>query len=161
MKRPADAIVTGFTRNAELSRHSFAPLLQLKQEGLIRNVHYVTWSGAGIDSFVAPVAALPGVSVKRVPMPAAYGNLRQKTVSYQVGNLEAALNLIPDDDALVLKLRPDFVIDTNFLRVKLVNFDQLSLINDEAHAFGVKLPRVPFARKVMDPLGRREPALLL
>ncbi len=151
MRRPVDAIVTGYTRNAELSRHAFAPLQQLRQEGLIRSIRYVTWSSGDIDSYVAPIAALSDVETTRVPMPAAYGNARQKGVTWQVRNLAAALSLVPEDDALVLKLRPDFVIDVAFLRNKLRTFESFSEIDRDADAFGVSLPLPPFSRKLWIP----------
>lgn len=151
MKRPVDAIVTGFTRNAELCASSFAPLRQLKHEGFIRQIRYVTWSGSDYDAFVEPVSRMLDVETTRIPMPSAYGNARQRTLTYQVRNLEAALACIPGDDTLVLKLRPDFIIDPNFLRSKIANYEMLSAIDDGASAFGASLPRVPFERKVWIP----------
>lgn len=150
-RRPVDAIVTGFTRNAELARHAFAPLLELQQEGLIRSIHYVTWSSSEIDAYVDPVVQMQGIGTTRLPMPAAYGNARQKGVTWQVKNLDAALSLVPEDDALVLKLRPDFVMDTKFLRSKLTTFETFSEIDTGAEAFGVPLPLPPFTRKLWIP----------
>jgi len=151
MRRPIDAIVTGFTRNAELARHAFAPLRQLRQEGLVRSIRYVTWSSDEIDALVAPIAAMADVETTRLPMPAAYGNARQKGVTWQVRNLDAALSLVPEDDALVLKLRPDFVIDASFLKSKLTTFETFSEIDTAADAFGVSLPLPPFSRKIWIP----------
>lgn len=150
-RRPVDAVVTGFTRNAELARHAFAPLLELRQEGHIRSIRYVTWSSSEIDSYVAPVAQMGEVETTRVPMPAAYGNAQQKGVTWQVKNLDAALALVPEDDALVLKLRPDFVMDANFLRTKLATFETFSDIDPDPDAFGVRLPLPPFKRKLWIP----------
>ncbi len=151
MARPVDAIVTGFTRNGELSVHAFEPLRQLKRDGTIRNIHYVTWTSPDIDAFVAPTEAMDDVNVVRVPMPGAVGNAIQKGVVYQVNNLGAALAQIREDDALVVKLRPDFVFRADFLRDKIENFDALCTIEPEARAFGMKLPRVPFRKKVWVP----------
>ena len=149
--RPVDAVVTGFTRNAELSRQALAPLLTVRREGGIRHIHYVTWLDDTIDAYVAPIAALEDVLVRRVPKPPAYGNANQKGVTYQVRNLEIALGLVPEDDTVVLKLRPDFVIDTDFLRTKIATFERWSAIDPEALAFGIKLPLPPLSRKVWVP----------
>src|SRR5579871_3566428 len=44
MTRPTDAIVIGFTKNPELCRRAFEPLLDLRQQGVLRDIHYVTWN---------------------------------------------------------------------------------------------------------------------
>jgi hypothetical protein len=151
MLRPTDAIVTGFTRSSELARHAFAPLLQLKQEGLIRAVRYVTWDKVAMDACVLAVEALGGVEISRVPMPAPEGNATQQGVIYQVENLSAALARVPEDDALVVKLRPDFVFRTEFLRRKLKEFERRSVIETASQAFGIELARVPLKRKIWIP----------
>ncbi len=151
MARPVDAIVTGFTRNAELSAHAFAPLRQLRREGTLRDIHYVTWTSPELDAFVAPVEATGDLHVVRVPLPGATGNSQQKNLVYQVNNLGAALAHVPEDDALVVKLRPDFVFRPDFLREKILGFDKLCSIESDARAFGMKLPRPPFQKKVWVP----------
>lgn len=151
MTRPVDAIVTGFTRNGALARHALAPLLALKQEGLIRAVRYVTWLGQGIDDCVRAIDALGGVEITRAAQPDARGSGHQNGVVYQVHNLDAALARVPEDDALVVKLRPDFVFRAEFLRRKLRDFERYSPIADGARAFGMKLPRGPFKTKVWIP----------
>lgn len=151
MNRPVDAIVTGFARNGQLCVRAFEPLLKLKQEGLLRAIHYVTWTSCDIDAFVDPIAALPHVEVTRVPMPVAFGNGSQKGLVYQVHNLGAALDKVAGDETLVVKLRPDFVIRTDFLRAKIREFEHQSVIVCGARAFGVALPRVPLERKIWIP----------
>jgi hypothetical protein len=145
--RPTDAIVTGFTKNAQLYRRAFAPLQELKQRGILRNIRYVTWDGAGIDGFVAP---LDGVDIVRVPQPQADGNGSCRGFVYQTCNLEAALAQVKDD-ALVVKLRPDFIFRTGFLEAKLRDFERLCATSPNAKAWGHKLPRTPFARKIWIP----------
>ncbi|MEJ0027955.1 MAG: hypothetical protein WDN01_18165 [Rhizomicrobium sp.] len=151
MTRPVDVIVTGFARSAELCRKSLDAPRRLRQEGLIRAIRYVTWDGPELDGFVAPIAAMDDVAVTRLPQPPASGNRDQKGVVWQVRNLEAALALVPEDDALVVKLRPDFVVATDFLRGKIAEFDTLCAMDAGATAFGVKLRRAPFARKIWIP----------
>jgi len=151
MPRPTDAIVTGFTKNGELCVRAFASLLQLRQEGAIRAIHYVTWDSGEIEAFVAPVAQMDGVTITRVPQPVVSGNANQRGIVYQVRNLDAALACIPQGDALVVKLRPDFVFAPDFLRNKLRDFDRLCMAPAGATAWGVKLPRLPLLRKIWIP----------
>jgi hypothetical protein len=145
--RPTDAIVTGFTKNAQLYRRAFAPLQELKQRGVLRDIRYVTWDSAEIDGFVAP---LDGVDIVRVPQPQVEGNGSRRGFVYQTRNLEAALALVKDD-ALVVKLRPDFIFRTGFLEGKLRDFERLCAISPNAKAWGHKLPRTPFERKIWIP----------
>lgn len=147
MTRPADAIVTGFTRNAELCARAFAPLLALKQRQILRDIHYVTWDDAGLDAYVAAVP--DGVTVARVRQLQPQGNPNQRGIVYQTANLEAALACVTDD-ALVVKLRPDFVFREAFLESKLGDFERLCA-PQAGTAFGVKLARMPFARKLWVP----------
>ena len=123
MSRAADAIVLGFSKAPLLIERSLAPLRRLKQEGVLRHLHYVTWDSADIDPHVAPIQAMPEVTMTRVPQPVAEGTPYQKTIVFQIHNLEAALALIPEDDTIVLKSRLDFVADVEFLRDKIENFD--------------------------------------
>ncbi len=145
--RPTDAIVTGFTKNAELYRRAFAPLQELKQRGVLRSIRYVTWDSAEIDGFVMP---LDGVDIVRAAQPQVEGNGSRRGFVYQTRNLEAALAQVKDD-ALVVKLRPDFILRTGFLEGKLRDFERLCAISPNAKAFGHKLPRTPFERKIWIP----------
>ncbi|MEI9990687.1 MAG: hypothetical protein WDM86_11670 [Rhizomicrobium sp.] len=151
MSRPVDVIVTGFTRSAELCVQSFETPRHLRQMGLVRAIRYVTWDSPELDAAVAPVLAMDDVAVTRVPAPAPPGNFKQKGVVYQVRNLEAALALVPEDDTLVVKTRPDFLFGAGFLERKIRDFDRQCRIEASATAFGVKLPRGPFSRKVWLP----------
>jgi hypothetical protein len=47
MQRPVDALVTGFTKSPELLARSLDSLRRLKQEGIIRDIHCVTWGQCG------------------------------------------------------------------------------------------------------------------
>ena len=151
MTRPVIAIVTGFTKNPELPALSLAPLRELKQRGTIQRILYVTWNKSEIDAYVAPIAAMSDVELVRVPEPAAKGTRFQKGVVYQVRNLKAALEHIPEDDALILKVRPDFVADADFLYGKLTNFDALCALSDFPAGAGLKLPPPPFRAKLWVP----------
>ncbi len=155
--RPTDAIVTGFTKNAELYRRAFAPLQELKQRGVLRSIRYVTWDSAEIDGFVAP---LDGVDIVRVPQPQAEGNGSRRGFVYQTRNLDAALAQVKDD-ALVVKLRPDFIFRTAFLEDKLRGFERLCATRAGRESLRHKLPRTPFARKIWIPWARRQPTLFL
>src|SRR5580658_6487556 len=115
MSRPAIAIVTGFTKNPQLPLLSLAPLRALKQKGVIQRIIAVTWDKPEIDSFVAPLAAMDDVELIRVPEPHTTGGPYQTGVVYQIRNLEAALRCVPDPNALILKIRPDFIADLDFL----------------------------------------------
>jgi hypothetical protein len=150
MTRPVDAVVTGFTKNAALCQVSLAPLLQLKVEGVIRNIHYVTWDGPELDGYVSH-ATMDGVSVTRVPQPAVTGGANQKSVLYQVANLDAALAQVAEPDALIVKSRPDFIYSVDFLRAKIEGFDTYSAIDRNAMAFGTRLPDPPLVRKIWLP----------
>ncbi|HTT97874.1 MAG TPA: hypothetical protein VMF58_07470 [Rhizomicrobium sp.] len=150
MTRPTDAIVTGFTKNGELCRRAFAPLLELRQQNIIRDIHYVTWDSAALDGFVAPVLDL-GVSITRVPQPEAEGNPNQRGIVYQTHNLDAALARIADPATLLVKLRPDFLFRGDFLKAKLHSFETECAIPAETSFEGIKMPRSPFSKKVWIP----------
>jgi hypothetical protein len=150
MTRATDVIVTGFTKNAELSRRAFAPLLELRQQSLIRNIHYVTWDSEALDEFVAPVSEMD-IAITRVPQPGANGNANQRGIVYQTRNLEAALEQIADPGTLVVKLRPDFIFRTEFLKSKLRDFDTLCAPAAKKDAWGVAMPRSPFTHKIWIP----------
>jgi hypothetical protein len=150
MRRPVIAIVTGFTRNPELLHLSLAPLRQLKQRGAIDRIVCVTWDKGEIDHCVAPITNMPDVELIRVPEPAVKGSRYQRGVVYQVRNLEAALDHVPDD-ALVLKTRPDFISDPDLLYRKLNEFDTLCAPSKFAIGDGLGLPASPFRAKIWIP----------
>ena len=162
MTRPADAVVVGFTKNPELCRRAFAPLLELRQQGVLRDIHYVTWDSAEIDEFVAPVATRSAEFRSRAfRNPKQSGNRNQRGIVYQTRNLEAAFARVAEPDALLVKLRPDFIFRTGFLKTKLRDFDRLCA-RPAATAFrGVTLPLVAVRAKDLDRMGGCEPAVLL
>jgi len=151
MPHLADAIVTGFVKSPVLLQRSLVPLRQLKQEGVLRSITYVTWDTGEIDEYVAPLANMSDVSLVRVRQPQVQGNANQRGVVYQVQNLDAALSQISEEDALVLKLRPDFVANVNFLRGKIANFDKLCAVPSERSPLGVTLPKPVLHSKIWIP----------
>ncbi len=149
MQKPVDALVTGFTKSPDLLAQSLTPLCHLKQEGIIRHIHCVTWDSAEIDSFVAPLKAFGEVRLTRVPQPEVSGNGHKRGVVYQIENLKAALKLVPDD-ALILKWRPDFVARHEFLRDKITGFKTWSAVPENV-CFGVAMPPRLFQSKIWIP----------
>ncbi|MEO8301239.1 MAG: hypothetical protein ABI608_05570, partial [Rhizomicrobium sp.] len=149
MQRPVDALVTGFAMSPELVARSLAPLRRLKHEGTIRHIHCVTWDSAELDPLVAPMAAFPDVQLTRVKQPEASGNGAQRGTIYQIENLRAALELVPDD-ALILKWRPDFVARHGFLRDKITGFESWSAVPENV-CFGVTMPPHLFQQKIWVP----------
>jgi hypothetical protein len=145
-----DAIVLGFAKSGLLAKQSLAPLRLLKQEGHLRDIHYVTWDSPEIDPFVAPVLAMPEVRVTRLPQPAVKGTAEQKTLVYQNHNLDVALPLVAEDDTVVLKSRPDVVIKADFLRSKIVNFARDCGTVPTA-ALGVAMPKPVLRNKIWTP----------
>jgi hypothetical protein len=151
MPQRADAVVTGFVRSRVLLERSLAPLRRLKRDGVISNIHYVTWDSADIDAHVAPAAAMDDVSLLRLPQPVVEGTGNQRGVVYQARNLDAVLSLVEDDDALVLKLRPDFIANEDFLREKIARFDDLCAIPDRQTALGVAMSAPVLQNKIWIP----------
>ncbi|HEY1708621.1 MAG TPA: hypothetical protein VGG10_10190 [Rhizomicrobium sp.] len=151
MSRPVTAVVTGFTKNRELVMLSLAPLQALKQKGVIKRILAVTWDTPEIDPFVAPFETLDGVELIRVPQPEVTGGRYQTGVVYQLRNMEAALQRVPEPDALVVKIRPDFVADVALLEDKIVNFERHCAPSKLDRKFGVKMPTSPFAMKIWIP----------
>jgi hypothetical protein len=149
MRKPVDALVTGFTKSPDLLARSLAPLRRLKHEGTIRNIHCVTWDSPELDSCVAPLHDVHEVQLTRVPQPDAKGNRNQCGVVYQVENLKAALALVPDD-AMILKWRPDFVARHAFLREKITGFDGWSVVPPNT-CFGITMPPHLFQSKIWIP----------
>jgi hypothetical protein len=151
MSRPAIAIVTGFTKSDTLLRRSFAPLRNLKRRGVLQRIVYVTWDRPDIDLHVEAAQAMPDVELVRMKQPDLSGPRLQAGVAYQIENLGAALALIPQDDALIVKTRPDLIIDEDFLGTKIAGFNALCAPSDLAHTFGVAMPPSPFAAKLWIP----------
>ncbi|HEY0266547.1 MAG TPA: hypothetical protein VGC16_07330 [Rhizomicrobium sp.] len=150
MSLPVDVIVTGFTPSTALMEKSLAPLRQLHREGVVRGIHYVTWDSAEIDPYLAPLAGMPEVTLTRVPQPQAQGIPEQRGLVYQIENLAAGLRLLPQDDSLVLKWRPDFVARHAFLRDKVAEFETWSAVPENV-CFGVAMPPRLFQSKVWIP----------
>ncbi len=150
MIRPIDVIVTGFVKSEILLKRSLAPLSRLQEEGIIRHIHCVTWDDAEFDPWVAPIKTIRGVALTRVPQPEAKGTGLQRGIVYQVENLVAGLKLLPDDGALVLKWRPDFVARHSFLRKKLLEFDQASKPPVNI-CFGIAMPPRAFDARLWIP----------
>lgn len=146
----ADAIVTGFSKSPLLLRASLAPLRALRQEGRLRNIWCVTWDSSELDGYVAPLQDMPDVSLIRVPQPNVSGSSGEASVLYQSENLKAALALIREPDALVLKTRPDFVADVDFLRDKVSGFATDCEIKTDV-PFGIAMPKPAFRSKIWIP----------
>jgi hypothetical protein len=151
MTRPVIALVTGFTRNGDLCRRSLAPLRKLKRRGVLDRVLAVTWDNASLDPFLEPLSDMPEVELIRLPEPPIDGAPYRKGTVFQIRNLEAALALVPQEDALIFKTRPDFVANTEFLAGKIASFDTLCAPSLLPAAFGANMPPSPFAMKIWLP----------
>lgn len=150
MSQVADALVLGFSKSPALVEQSFATVRQLRQEGHLRNIHYVTWDSPDLDRFVAPVEQMPDVQITRVPQPVFTGTPPQKTILYQRHNLDVALSLIRERDILVLKTRTDFIANIDFLRDKIVNFERHCGTVPRS-AWGIPMPKPALRKKVWLP----------
>ncbi len=151
MTRPTIALVTGFTRNADLCRRSLAPLRELKRRGVLDRVLAVTWDNPSLDVFLEPFRDMPEVELIRLPEPQIGGAPYRKGTVFQIRNMEAALALVPEDDALIFKTRPDFVADTEFLAGKIANFDTLCAPSTLSGTFRANMPKSPFGMKIWLP----------
>jgi hypothetical protein len=151
MTRPVAVLVVGFTRKAGLLKRSFAPLRRLKHAGCIDRILYVTWDRSDLDPWVAEAGVMPEVELVRVAEPAVSGEPYQKKHFYQTHNIAAALSLVLDDETLVFKLRPDQVIEEEFLAAKIAGFERWSAPSRLATRFDAALPRSPFRRKIWVP----------
>jgi hypothetical protein len=149
--RTADALVTGFVKSPVVLERSLAPLRALRAEGLIRHIHCVSWDGAELDDWLAPLAAMKDVVLTRVPQPDATGTGNQRGVVYQVRNLDAGLRLFSGEDGLVLKYRPDFVASADFLREKIAGFDRLCAPVSNVAPNGVAMPAPVLHNKIWIP----------
>ena len=151
MTRPVVAIVTGFTKSKILMWRSLKPLRDLKQKGVIDRILYVTWDTPKLDDMLAPLAEMPDIELVRVPEPAVCGSPVRCGIAYQIRNLEAALACVPDEDALIVKLRPEFCFDDEFLEDKIRNFDTLCAPSDLPQKLEVAMPPSPFKAKIWLP----------
>jgi hypothetical protein len=149
--RPVVAAVTGFTKNRTLLQRSFAPLVRLLRDGVIQRILYVTWDSAAIDQHVETARGLPEVELVRIPEPCVSGGILERGFAYQIYNLQAALGQITELDALVVKLRPDFVFQEVFLREKITHFDKLCAPSRLAELFNITALPSPFAAKLWVP----------
>src|SRR4029077_16092674 len=116
-----------------------------------RHIHYVTWDSPTLDAYLAPLALMGDVRLTRVPEPETIGNGNQRGVVYQVKNLEAGLALLRDEDALVLKYRPDFIASARLLREKIANFDHFCAPVSTFAPNGVAMPAPVLAHKIWVP----------
>lgn len=151
MTARADAIVTGFVQSPVLLERSLAPLRELKQAQVLRDIHYVTWDTPEIDAHVAPLAKMPDIHLVRVPQPSIEGCAEQRGLIYQIRNLDNALALIAEEDTVVLKLRPDFVACADFLRDKIITFGDWSAVPAENTALGIAMPKPVLRDKIWIP----------
>jgi hypothetical protein len=149
--RVTDALVTGFVKSPLVLEQSLAPLRALRFDGVIRHIHYVTWDNPELDVWLAPLAQSGDIKLTRVPQPEASGNGNQRGVVYQVRNMEAGLNLLRDEDALVLKYRPDFIASAQFLRDKIMDFDRLCAPVSSTAPNGIEMPRPVLEHKIWIP----------
>lgn len=147
----ATAIITGYTPHAALMRKCFEPLLALRQSGQLKRILYVTWDKPEIDAFVTPALTWPGVEIVRLPQPVAMAKPYQSSFVFQSRNLAAALQLVTDPNELIVKLRPDFLFDTDFLAGKIASFDRWRSAPDFSPYIPVVMPPSPFAARVWVP----------
>ncbi|HEY1613120.1 MAG TPA: hypothetical protein VGF97_05415 [Rhizomicrobium sp.] len=149
MLRAADAIVTGFAKSRALAEQCLAPVRHLRQEGIFRRIVCVTWDNPETDTYAAWIDDMADVSLVRVPQPCAGGTSNQRGVVYQIENLRAALALLPNDDDIVFKLRPDFACDAEFVREKIATFESWSEVH--SNALGIRMPKPLLRHKIWVP----------
>lgn len=151
MKRPTIAIVTGFTKSELLLQQSFDPLRGLVRDGVIDRVLYVTWDRPDLDAYIDPVRGFSEIELVRIPEAPVSGSPLYKGVVHQIRNLSEALALVPEDEALIVKLRPDFVAQRRFLEDKIRGFDTLCAPSRLDECFGVSMPASPFTARIWVP----------
>ena len=149
--RATDALVTGFVKSPLVMEHSLAPLRALRFDGVIRHIYYVTWDSPELDPWLKPLSWMSDVKLIRVPEPRVSGHPYTRGVTYQVANLEAGLNLINDDDALVLKSRPDFIASARLLGEKITEFDRLCAPVPRHAPNGIEMPAPVLDNKIWIP----------
>jgi hypothetical protein len=148
VSRPVVALVVGFTRRDRLLQRSLKPLCSLRRKGVIDRLLYVTWDRPDLTPYVSPAGKMPEVEVVRIPEPVVSGDNYQKKHYYQTCNIRAALSLVEDEDALILKMRPDQIVDEAFLAAKILAFD-FNCAPSPPGGFG--MPPSPFKMKVWVP----------
>ena len=151
MSRKVVAIVTGYTKVDGLLELSFAPLRRLKAAGIIDRIIYVTWDDHGLDQLLTPLASMSDVDFLRIPQPTPTGAFHEKSFKYQRHNFLSALAMVPDDDALIIKARPDFVFTDAFLASKILHFDKTCALPHLERALGITMPPSPFTAKLWLP----------
>jgi hypothetical protein len=148
VSRSVVAIVVGFTRRERLLQRSLEPLCSLRRKGVIGRLLYVTWDRPDLTPYVSPACQMPEVEVVRVPEPMVSGDNYQKKHYYQTYNIRAALSLVQDENALILKMRPDQIVDEAFLAAKILAFDFNCAPSPRG---GFCMPPSPFQMKVWVP----------
>lgn len=152
MKRNVIAIVTGYTKTDALNKVSFEQLRKLRSAGVIDRIIYVSWDSPRLDDLFSTIAKFPDIEIMRVPEPKIEGAPLQKSIIYQIRNLEAALQFINDDDALILKTRPDFVFaNEDFIKQKILDFDKNCAPSDLPKRLKLQSPKPIFERKIWVP----------
>jgi hypothetical protein len=138
-------------------------LRQLKREGVLRSIVWVTWEAAEIDPWVAPLADMPDVSLVRVPQPAVQGTGNQRGVVYQIRNLQAALSQVHDDDRSprTQTASGSWSSTSIFCAARSRISTRSARFHDEKSALGVKMPRPVLAQQGLDSVGGFQPAVLL
>lgn len=151
MSRSVVAIVTGFTADPLLVRRSFAPLLSLKNKGVIERIIYATWDTAEVDAALKPLAEMPEVELLRIREPELAGVRHEKSFVCQRRNIEAALAQVREPHTLILKTRPDFIFEEAFLASKILAFDFFCAPLHFTSCAGSILPPSPFLSRVWIP----------
>jgi hypothetical protein len=132
-------------------RRCFAPLRSLQTKGVIDRIIYVTWDAANIDAAIAPVLDMPGVELVRIPQPTIAGPAHVQSFTYQRRCFDEGLRLIDDPDALILKLRPDFIFEEAFLAAKILAFDFFCAPVERLGTHRSLLPPSPFSARIWIP----------
>jgi hypothetical protein len=150
MSRAIDAIVTGFAKSRPLTEQSLAPLRMLRRDGVLRRIICVTWNNSEIDEYAAWIERMVDVSLVRIPQPDVSGTPNRRGIAYQIETLRAGLESLSEDADLVLKSRPDFIFDPNFLKGKIESFETWSKVPVPL-AFGIKMPKAALQNKIWIP----------
>ena len=156
--RPTDAIVAA-TRNGELGRRAFAPLLELRQQGVIRDVRYVSWDSSEVDEYVAPAVALDGVRH------ACRNQTRRATATSAASSIRRAISkrhlpASPSPMRCSSEAASGFRVPRGIPERQAARF-RSSLRACHAHCPECRIAGVAVATENLDPLGGCEPALFL
>ncbi|HEY5238417.1 MAG TPA: hypothetical protein VIJ62_08570 [Rhizomicrobium sp.] len=89
-------------------------------------------------------------SLARIPQPNVSGTPNQRGIAYQIETFRAGLESLSEDADLVLKSRPDFIFDPDFLRKKIESFHTWSKVPVPL-AFGIKMPKAALQNKIWIP----------